>query len=93
MRPVKLIVASLAFVAAALIATLLYQSGSSLARSLNQTHLPRMQGVAPQAPPRSTPSFGEAPRGELGRAMPRDDGTVTEADGALPDGAPAPVSA
>src|SRR6186713_1617429 len=89
MRPVKLTLAGLVVVAAALIATLVYQSGSSLARSLEHTRVPRAQGLAPQAPPRSTPSFDTVPGGELGRATTTDDGAVTEADGALPDGATA----
>ena len=74
MRPVKLTLAGLVVVAAALIATLVYQSGSSLARSLEHTRVPRAQGLAPQAPPRSTPSFDTVPGGELGRATTTDDG-------------------
>jgi len=84
MRPVKLAVAGLVVVAVALIATLVYQSGSSLARSLY--HQPRPQAVAPQAPPRSAPSFDTVPGGELGRVTTTDNGRVTQADGALPDG-------
>lgn len=86
MRPVKLTVAGLVVVAAALIATLVYQSGSSLARSLNHSRVPRAQAVVPQAPPRSAPSSDTVPGGELGRATTTGNGGVTRADGALPDG-------
>ena len=72
----KAAVVGLAVLVAAIIGTLVYQSGTSSARTLP---------AAPQPPPRSIPSYDAVPRGELGRT-PNVDGALTRADGLLPDG-------
>jgi hypothetical protein len=83
MRPIKLTIVVL--VGAVVLGTLACTTASSATRSFSETHAPAAHGNVP----RSTvlaPSFNEVPRGELGRARTGDDGAVTEADGALPDG-------
>jgi zinc D-Ala-D-Ala carboxypeptidase len=84
-RTLKLTVFGLVVVAA-MIGTLVYTTESSSARSSSETRAPGARGTVPQSTPMSAPSFNEVPPGELGRARTRDDGAVTEADGALPDG-------
>jgi hypothetical protein len=73
-------------VVAAMIGTLACTTASSSARSHGETRAPGAHGTVPQSTPVSAPSLNEVPGGELGRARTRDDGAVTEADGALPDG-------
>ena len=84
MRPIKLTVVGLVAVAT-MIGTLACTTASSPARSFSETHAPGAPGNVPQST-LSVPSFNVVPRGELGRAKTTDDGAVTEADGALPDG-------
>ena len=84
MRPIKLTVVGLV-VSATLIGTVACTTASSPARSFSETHGAGCAGNVPQSAV-SAPSFNAVPRGELGRAKTTDDGAVTEADGALPDG-------
>jgi hypothetical protein len=88
MRPFKRAVVGL-LVAAAMVGTVTCTTASSSARSARETHMPGAPGAMPQSTPGSAPSFNEVPRGELGRAKTGEVGAVTEADGALPDGATA----
>jgi zinc D-Ala-D-Ala carboxypeptidase len=73
-------------VTASIIGILVGRTASSTARSLIQEDLPVPPGVMPRSASSSAPSFNEVPRGDHGRATIEDDGGVTEADGALPDG-------
>jgi D-alanyl-D-alanine carboxypeptidase len=86
MRSVKRTVAGLVVVVA-IIGTVACTTASSSARSVSEALTPGEPGNLPQSTPLPAPSFNKAPRGELGRAKTGDDGAVTEADGALPDGA------
>jgi len=84
MRPIKLTVVGL--VAAVMLGTLACTTASSAGPSFGQLHAPAVHGNVPQST-ESAPSLKEVPRSELGRAKAGDDAAVTEADGALPDGA------
>ena len=86
MRPVKVTVVGL-LVVAAMIGTVACTTASSSARSSGETQAPGAPGSMPQSTPVSAPSSNDIPGGELGRARTRDNGAVSEADGALPDGA------
>ena len=84
MRPIKLTVAGLVVVAT-MIGTLACTTASSPARSFSETHAPGAPGNVPQ----STGVGALVQRGSArraGRAKTTDDGAVTKADGALPDG-------
>ena len=85
MRPIKQTVAGLVAVAT-MIGTLACTTALSSAHSGSGTRAPGAPGNIPQSTPGPVPSFNAVPRGELGRAKTTDDGAVTEADGALPDG-------
>ena len=86
MRPIKLTVVGLVVIVA-MIGTVACTTASSSAYSGSGTRARRVRpGDIPQSTPVSAPSFNAVPRGELGRAKTTDDGGVTEADGALPDG-------
>lgn len=85
MRPIKLTVVGLVVILA-MIGTVACTTASSSAHSGTRTPAPGAPGNIPQSTPGSVPPFNAVPRGELGRAKTTDDGAVTEADGALPDG-------
>src|SRR5688500_7567653 len=76
----------LAVVTAAIIGTLVYQSASSSASSFREAPLPGAHRAAPETSSLSVPSFRDGLRGGGRAASSRDDGAVTEDDGALPDG-------
>jgi zinc D-Ala-D-Ala carboxypeptidase len=73
-------------VSAALIGTLIYQAASASASLLSDAHSPGALRAVPQSAPASVPSFSDLLRGDLGAPTTEEDGAVTEADGALPDG-------
>jgi zinc D-Ala-D-Ala carboxypeptidase len=79
-------VVGLVIVAGAIIGTLVYQTASSSASSFSEAHSPGAHRALPHSPPSSAPSFTDDHRGNHGGATNKDDGAVTEEDGALPDG-------
>src|SRR5688500_1776836 len=74
----------LVVVTAAIIWILVYQSASSSARSSSEA--PGAHRDLPLSASSSAPSLNEDSRGDRGRATTEDDGAISEADGALPDG-------
>jgi zinc D-Ala-D-Ala carboxypeptidase len=74
-------------VIAAIIGTHAYRSASSAAPSFSGAHSPGGQGALLQSASPSAPSFIGVLPGDRGGATSKSDGTVTEADGALPDNA------
>ena len=76
---VSLTAVGLVVATAAIIGTLLYQSASSSAPSLLETHTPGAHDAVPQTAPPSSLTSGDS----LGRDH---DGATTGEDGALPDG-------
>ena len=74
-------------VATAGIIGLLGQLAWTSARSPIDPGPPGAPRISPQAARSTAPTLGEVPHGDLGRPPAEDDDSVTEADGALPDGA------
>src|SRR5262245_35375892 len=82
-------VAAVVVAIAAFIGILGHEPAPSSARSLGDGPPPGAPGLMPPIAATPVPSFDAIPRGELGRATAEDDAAITEADGALPDGATA----
>jgi zinc D-Ala-D-Ala carboxypeptidase len=74
-------------VGTAAIIGLLGQWAWTSARSPIDPGPPGAPRISPQAARSTAPTLGEVPRGDLGRAPTEEDVSVTEEDGALPDGA------
>jgi len=85
-QPFKVAVAGLIVITASIVGVLVDQSASSAAPSFRGPNAPGEPAFAPPSATSSAPSFNELPRGDHGRVATDDDGSVTAADGALPNG-------